>query len=710
MQRYWKRLLLALFMSSSCFLGTVIWYRSGQQVHRNHGDKKPIARLSESINEVQRKPLARVIWETITQNEELYAGEAIRTSTASEAKILFLKTGAIIELEPDSLIVLEESEDGLALNFLQGNMFVKSGGSGGVQGLKLKSGESEIALNNADLSLSKSEQGAVDLEVFGGSAQLTQGNKQLMLGKNQAGTLGEDGLDVAKNRIRILHPLPGEPVYIDPNARQPVSFKWDQLPEGYTVALEVGPDRSKLTPLGESTPASSGEILSPLKVGKSFWRLVAKHSDPNQPEMKSQIFPVDVLAKSPPLVLEPEKDSVVAVNQLEPKTKFRWVSRSHYDNLVVEVAKDPALKQKILQQPLDPKLSFAELEIKQSGVYYFRLTGFMKIKDKLEPVSSPIQKFQLQVGVDVVPPKLKSPMPRQTITYNQILNSGLNLSWESVLGIEKYHVHIEKEAKDATTVPVMDKVVVTNPLRLTALEPGIYKWWVQSIGPEGKTSENSEIRFFKVDEMPRVDWVQGPEPEEFLYYTANPSFMVQWEKGSSETTAWQVRYAPEGELTPETPWKKQDTPVLKTYVDKPGAYHIEVEALNKEGKAVARSTVKTVVVQEKPLLPAPQFAQELPEVLKSDRRGNLSLKWTPVEGAQKYKIEVLNPENGEVIEERVSERNVASLTRLKPGQYKVKVKAVDRHNRDGNLSEDKALEVPKTSDIQAPVIKKLKVK
>ena len=152
-----------------------------------------------------------------------------------------------------------------------------------------------------------------------------------------------------------------------------------------------------------------------------------------------------MLAKIPPLILEPKDKSVIAVDQLQPTTELRWVARSNYENLVVEVAKDASLKEKVLQQTLDNKLNFTQLSIKESGTYFIRLTGFMKIKDRLEPVSSPIQRFQLQVGVNLIPPKLKSPLPRQTITYNQIVDTGLHLSWEPVLGIGDYKVHVEKE-------------------------------------------------------------------------------------------------------------------------------------------------------------------------------------------------------------------------------------------------------------------------
>jgi hypothetical protein len=298
-------------------------------------------------------------------------------------------------------------------------------------------------------------------------------------------------------------------------------------------------------------------------------------------------------------------------------------------------------------------------------------------------------------------------MAGQQFTYNQIVNSGMNLSWEPVLGIEKYQVRVERQgAQD----PVYEKTVVTNPLRLTQLEAGVYRWWIRSVSPEGKLSPSSETRAFKIDEIPRVEWAQGPEPEDYLYVTRRPSFSVQWKKDADEIQGWRLRYALEGTLKPDQSWREIKTPFFQTEVDTDGVYNVEVEALNQDQKVVARSSVKSLVVRAKPLLPAPEFSADLPTQLKTDRKGNLSVSWQAVEGASKYVLELIDPEARRVVHEKIVERNVASLVSLRPGQYKIKVKAVDQYEREGLSSADKDLEVPPMSDIKAPKIKQLKVK
>ncbi|MCB0357263.1 MAG: hypothetical protein KDD40_09665, partial [Bdellovibrionales bacterium] len=108
MGRNLKRLVIAFTVSSACYVGTVYWYKQNSNFTFQRSKTKPIARLQSHTNEVQRKPIARVIWEDISKNETLFVGETIRTSANAEATISFLGTNTLIELEPDSMIALEE--------------------------------------------------------------------------------------------------------------------------------------------------------------------------------------------------------------------------------------------------------------------------------------------------------------------------------------------------------------------------------------------------------------------------------------------------------------------------------------------------------------------------------------------------------------------------------------------------------------------------
>ena len=128
---FFERVLLAFLFSASSLCFSYYWYKKGGPQPTETFKSKEVAMLVSSRNEVQRKPSKRVIWETVGRGEVLYLNEAVRTSSTAEAVIEFTeegKEGTRIVLEPDSVVVLEETGSDLTLDFLKGNVFVAGGG------------------------------------------------------------------------------------------------------------------------------------------------------------------------------------------------------------------------------------------------------------------------------------------------------------------------------------------------------------------------------------------------------------------------------------------------------------------------------------------------------------------------------------------------------------------------------------------------------
>lgn len=449
---------------------------------------------------------------------------------------------------------------------------------------------------------------------------------------------------------------------------------------------------------------------------------MAEPTKPGLPVLKSAVIPFAVMAKVPPVQLEPENRAQLVIEAADPTVRIKWANPAKLKSLLVQVAEDPQLKNSILQEPLNDKLNFKDITLNKSGAYYWRLTGFMDIKGKLQPVSSEVRVFQVQVGAELVPPELRSPLAQQSISYNQVVEKGLFLSWDPVAGIPAYQVTIEKgetadrrlasieDVKNLTFTPILDSEVNSSPVRANDLTSGVYRWTVVSVDSNGKKSEPAPYRLFTITDVPRVDWALGPEPENYQYYTKKPALIVKWLKGDNPAvTRWRYKLVPEGSDMDSEKWKVTTTTDLRTYVDTEGTWQILVEALNDKNQTVAKSSVKEVNVTPKPLLPSPNFASELPEVLKANRKGDLSLRWDPVNGAQKYKLMLKNNKGKKVKEMTLTSTN-SDLTRLAPGDYQVFLQSVDEHGRNGPVSTGRTLQVPKTSDIKAPKLKTIQVK
>ena len=302
MKRNFRRLFLALVFSIGCFVASIWWYESGrQEAHTlNH---KPVARLNDSSHEVQRKPTKRVIWESVNKNDELYSGEAIRTASNADANLFFMRNGATVHLEPDSLIVLEETDKGITLDFLSGNMFVKSSeGADAAGGFTLKSGNGEVKLKAADVSFSKGINGDVNLAVHRGEAQLEQGQKKAALNKENSATLSLNDFSVSNDRLQILRPLAGDTLYLNLARGEKADLAWKPLPPGYKVGVEIGSDRNTIAPVAGLTAAGeSGTLAVAQKPGHWFLKVVATSHDRALPSLASNVIPFTVEPKAPPL-------------------------------------------------------------------------------------------------------------------------------------------------------------------------------------------------------------------------------------------------------------------------------------------------------------------------------------------------------------------------------------------------------------------------
>jgi hypothetical protein len=696
-------MLIALVISLTC--SALTWLFFGDQRGLGSSQKNPVASLNESLNEVQRKPLRRVIWENIGKDEKLFAGEAVRTSSNAEAKLKLLKNGATIHLEPDSLVVLEENDKGLSLDFLQGNMMV----AGGAGDLTVKTGSGEIKMNSADMSLSRDKSGEVNLEVLKGRAELQQGGQKVSLEKDKTATLSAKGVSVAKDRLQILFPKANDSVLLNLIKGEKATVNWAPLPAGYRVSVDTGKSRSNFTRTGlAEAGGEAGTAAFAAKPGKWFLRLTAEASDPNLPKLAPAIVPFTVEPKSPPALLEPAENAALLRKDAGDPVNFTWTNRHSYQSQVLEVATDPQFKAVKIKQDL-PGTATTATGVLPDGFFYWRMTGFLQVKDKQEALSSTALPFGLSSNWEVKPPRLLSPVHQQRLSYVDVQrNSGVNLKWQASPGVRRFHVTVTRQTA-AGSQTILDQTGETSLAKVIDPVPGAYLWKVAAIDPKDDSEKISELYEFTIDELPPLEWVETNPDHTFDFSTPTPSLQAAWKALTPAPASYRYRVVADGQPLQDGKWLTTKQTMFDISLPQEGKYQASVEALNTRGQAIAATDVRTFTIRPQPLLPAPKWANGAPDFFKSDAKGNLSFSWETVSGARNYMM-ILESEEGQVLEQRAVPRNTASLSRLKPGQYQVKLKSVDNNQRSGPVGEAKRITVPNVSDIRAPKIKTMKVK
>lgn len=267
MNSQWKRLALAAMISSSFFAATWFWYQSTEVKISNHGNEKPLAYVGKVTDDIQRRPASRLLWQNIYNGEPLFNGEAVRTSERGEVRIQFANSDRYLDLEPESLIVIKKSEGEIALDLMEGSLFVNAQSAGteaGTGGLILNSADGKVDLTGASASLSKTKGKGLDLQVLEGKASIQdKSGKSRDVNQGGSGALSAAGLQFNQNALKIIAPLPQKPVYLNAEDVKPVSFQWKGFPPQSQVSLWWGSSRRDMKEFAKAADVNAEEISAP---------------------------------------------------------------------------------------------------------------------------------------------------------------------------------------------------------------------------------------------------------------------------------------------------------------------------------------------------------------------------------------------------------------------------------------------------------------
>ena len=692
MQQFWLRVLLAALFSLAGAMATHFWARALR-------DKDPVRAESEvafvasSTNEVMKRPAQRQIWRTAYPNEPIYFDEAIRTAGDAEAKIRF-NDGTVIELDGDSVIEIRKEDDGINLGFLKGSLFIRAGE--GPSTLTVQSGEEKIAVAKSELAVTKSAPtGPMEIEVVKGEMKV----------------LKKDQNAKPFRRLKITHPTIDEVVYLKPDSGERAAIEWEPIDPSYQVYVEVGETPQDLK-RDESAPpqrGSIGRLQAPLKVGKNYVRLIAKSTLPEMPELKSAVRQARVMAKLPPVLLSPEMESVHVPPKTDPKIVFTWSNPGDLLDQRLEVSRSSNLKNPIFSDTVGDKVSIAVAVGSEPGNVYWRVSG--RIPATGQMISSPVWNFFANEKPlePLLAPVLKTPASAQKIAYSDMKAHGVSFLWSWVKGADRYEVVLTELPPGEKGEPKSFKREMTsNNIKIENLQPGAYTWTVVARDAKGRESPASETRKFTIEGVPVLAWSDNLTSVKFTYRTPKPFLKAAWARGPGAPNVWRVRLFTDREPAAEAEWKIVQKPEFETPVPADGLYKLEAEALDADGKVLARTQVRTMDVAQIPLPEAPEFIPETPPVIQAGSDGHVDFEWLPVKEARQYVIEIRDGEGKPVESQKLPGRKYG--LRLKTGDYKVVLKAIDSYGRTGPESPPRPLKVPEYSDVRAPKIKNATVK
>lgn len=275
-------------------------------------------------------------------------------------------------------------------------------------------------------------------------------------------------------------------------------------------------------------------------------------------------------------------------------------------------------------------------------------------------------RFQLEVSRD---PGMTNPIANQAFTEQEQF---------TVPNLTQGEYHWRMNAYyEGNSKPVVGKVLRFRLLPLGSIEPARIAWTI-------------------------------PEEKKTQVYSTEPQLELSWQPQSraSEIVSYRLRLQDEADLSGAAIRHESKELATKAKVPRPGRYVASIEAVDKSGNVVGKSDPQTFVAQELPRISGPTLPGEGP--LRTGADGKLELRWDAVEGAKGYQITVIDKDGKELAKKQYGESK-ASLRNLMPGEYSVKLEAIDNLGRTSQDADTRPLVVPEKSHLKAPTLKRIKV-
>jgi hypothetical protein len=607
MKSQWKRLVLAAVISSSVFAVTWIWYQSTGNKIESHGNESPLAYVGKAVDDIQRRPASRLLWQSVYSGEALYNGEAIRTSERGEARIQFTGSDRYLDLEPESLIVIKKSEGEIALDLMEGSLFVKNGAQQkGAPGLVLNSANGKVDLSQASASLSKSGNNSLDVQVLEGKASIkSKDGKNQELTTGSTGELGANGVQFNRSQLQILNPLPHKPFYMNPDDIKPVSFKWNGFPPNAFVSLYIGNTRKDLKEIAKSTDPQAHELNAKVTLGRHFWKLVATDAA-GKVLGESSIYRTEMVARYAPTVLAPSADTDVAATGPNSEFNFKWQTSDETRQVTVEVWSDKELKHLVSAKSVQDSDNLTVSGLKE-GTYFWRMSTYFEDADK--PLVGKIQKFTVksQARLEAERKAARQPVainwasPDEQPTQFYFDKPKIGLSWKPGQSneIASYRVTLQEADGDATAEKTFQ--VKDSHLQAPVEKPGRYIASIEALDKDGDVMGSSQQKTISVAPLPLLPAPQFLPADGVLQAGQDGRSHLEWQKING-AKAYELTILKDGKELKKSRYATNSTSIRNLM---PGEYEVQVNAVDEHGRLSEGKELRKLSVPDSSGLKAP---------------------------------------------------------------------------------------------------------
>lgn len=461
----------------------------------------------------QVKPSNRMIWEDAEQMLPIYNLDSVRTDDLSEA-IVTLNNGMKIELDPDSMFILNIQDKKLTLDLKNGS-FMVSGSTDPNTEIKFKS--LKLKLDSAEVKLSEKEKN-LEVNVLKGKASTEYNNSRKELFAKERILVDSEKKELVKleEKFENLNPEMNSRFFSEVKDKElEFSFKTNLTPEFY-IEFSKYPNFKEVF-LKEKLKESS--FKNSFSEGIYYWRIV-KEKD------ISNINKFRIIENSASELIYPSPNEVIFTNEKKIKIRFLWNKKLWVLNYKIIISKDENFTNILEEKTLSRNAILFELE---KGKYFWKVESsnnlnqsskFSKVSsfeidmeetkktssktissEEFEPPPSkeiPTKEKVITELKQNIEPKISKPyiiFPKNSSTVDMNNLDALIFQWSKVPGAKSYNIQLLSFTNEL--IFETEKTETTYTFKeLSKLDVGSFQFQVTAIpGDEKLSSVTSTVKF-----------------------------------------------------------------------------------------------------------------------------------------------------------------------------------------------------------------------
>lgn len=254
------------------FLNTLIFiyiFYADINKRKGIGTREIIGDVTFKYNKIQRKFDNEVVWEDLDSNSPLSNRDSVRSDKSSQATLM-LKDGTEIQMDEDTMVILEISEKVQKINFTKGSINVKKTQ---IQesisaSILVESSAGSVKVKDGDVIVAKQNPKALDVAVARGEAEVNIDGEVVNLKKNQILSLNEKGIETKDSKVKLVSTL--EKAKLIESKKEEKYFK---------AVGETNPTTENQNTASSNSQTSPATVPNPIPQIKN-----APSSDPSNPK------------------------------------------------------------------------------------------------------------------------------------------------------------------------------------------------------------------------------------------------------------------------------------------------------------------------------------------------------------------------------------------------------------------------------------------